>query len=102
MHVTQLPTALIAIDQVNNENMNSLLELISTVRKLKTEQQLSLKTELQTLKITAPTQLHAVLKAQENIIMGVTNARSITYATVDASELVAHDDLWSANVIINS
>lgn len=102
LHVTQLPTVLIAIDQVNNENMNSLLELISTVRKLKTEQQLSLKTELQTLKITAPTQLHVVLKAQENIIMGVTNARSITYATVDASELVAHDDLWSANVIINS
>jgi len=102
LHVTQLPKALAEVDQVNNENMNSLLELISTVRKLKTEQQLSLKTELQTLKITAPTQLHAVLKAQENIIMGVTNARSITYATVNASELVAHDDLWSANVIINS
>jgi len=101
LHVTQLPSKFVAIDPVNNANMNTLLDLISSVRKLKTAQQLSLKTELQVLKISASDQLCEVLKAQENIVMGVTNAKSIVYAIVTENQLVAHDDLWSADIIIN-
>ena len=99
LHITQLHQHLHPVDADNNSAMEKILELISTVRKLKTEHQLSLKTELQTLMVDE--EWHYLISQQENIIKGVTTAKEIVYGKVTASELVAHDDLWSARVVIN-
>ncbi len=61
-----------AIDQVIN--------VITAVRKLKSEQQLSLKTELNVLRIYSQQQEHlGLLKLQEQLIKGITHAHTIEY-----------------------
>ncbi|MBP6870267.1 valine--tRNA ligase [Candidatus Babeliales bacterium] len=98
LHITQLPTKLDAVDAENNAAMEKLLEIITTVRKLKTEHQLSLKTELQTL--TIDENLHSITHNQENIIKGVTTAKSIVYAQINSSQLIKLDEFWSASVCL--
>ena len=98
LHITQLPTELDPINAQNNNAMEQLLEIISTVRKLKTEQQLSLKVELQTLTINE--NLHTIVHEQENIIKGVTTAKNIVYAQVETSQLIQQDENWSATITV--
>lgn len=103
LHVTQLPTNLPEIHVANNKAMELLLELVTTVRKLKTEHQLSLKTELQLLTIAAPTEFHTMLRSQENNIKGVTTAQNIVFASITASQLIKnHDETYSATVILHT
>lgn len=98
LHITQLPKTVGVVDVENNVAMEKLLEIITTVRKLKTEHQLSLKTELQTL--TVDESLHNIVYNQENLIKGVTTAQAIVYGQVATSELVKNDETWSATICL--
>jgi len=79
--------------------MQQILQIISTVRKLKTEQQLSLKTDLNKLTIYAS---DAALKKHEQLIKGTTRAQTIAYETTkrDASSLEQEGELWNAHVVL--
>ncbi len=82
------------------ETMITLLTLISQVRKLKTEHQLSLKTELTSLTIVgAEAHLLESIKAQEELIKGITRAHFISYSTLEQeSQLVQEGDTWKGIV----
>jgi len=98
LHITQLPTNLGAVDATNNEAMDKLLEIITTVRKLKTAHQLSLKTELQTLILDES--LHNIVHNQEALIKGVTTAHAIIYGSVVTSQIQQLGESWSASVCL--
>lgn len=84
-------------------NMEIIIELISTVRRLKTEKQLSLKVPLTELTITCEDEhlLHT-LETQENLIRGITHAQKIHWKAGQHHEaiLTAVDDSWRAQVAI--
>jgi len=98
LHITQLPTQLNSINEGNNALMEKMLTLITTVRKLKTEQQLSLKTELQTLTINE--NLRSIMQPQETIIKGITNAKAIIYGQANFTQITQINELWSATVTL--
>ncbi len=99
IHLTQLPEAL-SIHHDNQENMQLILHVIAQVRKLKTSQQLSLKTELTSLIISNATQDDIkVLKQQENILKGVCKATKIIFsAQKHEPGLMQEGDTWRASV----
>lgn len=80
----------------------SIIELASTVRKLKTEQQLSLKTALATLTIYVDDpSLQESLLQEQPVIAGVTQAQEIIYKTSRAdAQLKEHDGAWHAQVSV--
>ncbi|MBV8661226.1 MAG: valine--tRNA ligase [Candidatus Dependentiae bacterium] len=98
LHTTQLQNKMHAVDADNNAAMQTILELIAGIRRLKTEHQLSLKTELQTLMVSE--ELQYMLADQENIIKGVTTAKNIAYGKVPESKLFSQDGVWSAHILI--
>ncbi len=99
LHTTQLQKSMHAIDADNNAAMEKMLEVITTVRKLKTEQQLSLKTEIETL--TLHESLNYIFADQENIIKGVTTAKNIVYAShIESSALHSENETYSAAVAL--
>lgn len=60
--------------------VDMLVGIVGTVRKIKSEKQLSLKVELEALVIhAADTQVAAGLKPLERILMGVTNAKALLF-----------------------
>ncbi len=81
--------------------METLIELISTIRKLKTEKQLSLKVPLATLTVTTPDEhlLHKIM-AHEPLIKGVTHAQEIKYTADPSQPPSIHqlDDTWIATI----
>jgi valyl-tRNA synthetase len=100
LHTTQLPKTFEVINKENNHAVEQLLIIISTIRKLKTEHQLSLKTELASLTIHAPHNLHAILEQQKNMLHGVSQAKTIIIAqpTEITSSMTLIQDQWVAIV----
>ncbi len=85
------------------ELMYKINELVSQIRKLKSEHQLSLKVELNTLEIYSNDQkLINNIKNQEQLIKGVTQAKTIEYKKSDLvlSKLENIDQTWLAKVSI--
>lgn len=80
----------------------NIIEIASGVRKLKTEKQLSLKTELAKLVICArDTELSHALQQHEQLIKGVTQAKEIQYEVVgmpQIGELIEIDGAWHGRV----
>ncbi len=60
--------------------MNTVLEIVARVRKLKSEKQISLKTELAQLTLHVDAAMVEQIKSQEALIGGITKAKAITYA----------------------
>jgi len=82
-------------DESATNAMNTVLELIANVRKLKTEQKLSLGTELATLIVKTDEALYPTFKALETILQGVTRAQLIDYTTADLiNGLEEKDSKW--------
>lgn len=73
------PDALVAIEL--------LLKVVSEVRRLKTDKQVSLKTELAVLTIECSPEARALLEPLHTTIMGVAKVPSILYAPVDQALL---------------
>lgn len=84
-----------------NKIMNSILTIIDQIRKLKSEQQLSLKTEIEALTISAPKTIQSNLKNNESLIKGITQAKTINYTTESIEPaLIQKDNLWLADIKI--
>ena len=78
--------------------MKMLLEIISQVRKLKTNQQLSLKTPLSLLTIASDQQKE--LQQHEQLLKGVTQAEKIAYVSTGNTQLIKKEDQWQATIHI--
>lgn len=90
---------------VQAEHMQAILEVIAQVRKLKTQQQLSLKTDLQLLTVyIADAALLPVFEHEEALIKGATRAARIVYvAQARAGSLLeACGDAWQAHVTLGA
>ena len=79
--------------------MATILELIAQVRKLKSEHQLSLRTELALLTIeTENDAVRTELHTHELLIKGVTKAQTIATAPVLAPGLREEQGAWYASI----
>jgi valyl-tRNA synthetase len=85
-----------------SNSMHAINEIVSQVRKLKTNLQLSLKTPLSTLTIASKDDLCEELKHHEQLLKGVTQAESIAYITPSdqQTELISKDDKWNAIILL--
>jgi valyl-tRNA synthetase len=83
--------------------MNRIIALTTQVRKLKSEQQLSLKTALATMHVFAEdSTLCDALKKHDQLIRGVTQATEIIYETLhnQTAQLIKINDVWHAHVLV--
>lgn len=82
--------------------MQAIIEIVSQVRKLKTNLQLSLKTPLATLTIASENAHAQELKKHEQLLKGVTQAEIITSMSPSEkeSELIQKDDTWHAIIYL--
>jgi valyl-tRNA synthetase len=83
------------------EIMQSVIAVITEVRKLKSEHQLSLKTELESLTICAPEDVISKIKTSESLIKGVSQAKAIIFTTEKQERaLLQKDSIWYAQVTL--
>jgi valyl-tRNA synthetase len=84
------------------QTMQQFIHLIGTVRKLKTEQQLSLKADISTLTIYGSPALHEHIKKHEQLIKGSTRAQNIAYETGkrEVNSIEQDGELWRAHVAV--
>ena len=83
--------------------MNNVIAIATQVRKLKSENQLSLKTPIASMKIfVQKDELRDALAEHNQLICGVTQAAELSYHTFDNQEaqLVDTDGAWHANVVL--
>lgn len=81
-----------------------IIEIIIAVRKLKSENKLSLKVPLHVMTIHgAPLQEGLLLQNYEQLIKGVTHAQTIKYSSSDAvTTLYNEADLWYATIVLKN
>lgn len=72
--------------------MDQIVAIISGVRRLKSENQLSLKTELDTLTIYCNADLSKELVAHEQLIKGITQAKAIAYDQAAGANSLKHEN----------
>jgi hypothetical protein len=84
--------------------MDLVKAITNEARKLKTQQQLSLRVELTTLTLYSnDPQKIELLKTQEQLLKGVTRAHAITYQTgTTLNEIIQDGELWRATVAVGS
>ena len=84
--------------------MPHIIAVITTVRKLKTEHQLSLKTSLSDLVISGSPEMLNTIKPHEQLIKGITQAERVTYSDKVTGEqkLEAAGDQWIAHVELDA
>ncbi|MCC7414783.1 MAG: valine--tRNA ligase [Epsilonproteobacteria bacterium] len=82
------------------EQAGYVIRLVEQVRKLKTEQQLSLKTALEKLTVIAPETHLSVLRQQQELVKGVTQAQVILLVSANGSStsLCKEGEAWHAIV----
>jgi len=83
--------------------MHTILDIVASVRRMKTEKQLSLKTPLASLTIYNINQeILKLLVPQETLIKGVTQAETIAYEHVGLEEasFEQHGDAWVARIAV--
>ena len=83
--------------------MKAIIDLVNHVRKLKTEHQLSLKTDIASLTIYCTDQkVLDALKKQEQLIKGITRAQAIEYKREERSisQLATVDDTIKLEVAL--
>ena len=80
--------------------MKEILGLLSQVRKLKTEKQLSLRTELATLAISSSQDAtRHQLESHEKLIKGITRAHAISWQTGSLENTLSEDQsVWHATI----
>jgi valyl-tRNA synthetase len=80
--------------------MPHIITIISNVRKLKSEHQLSLKAPLSTLVIAGSLNVLDTIRSHEQLIKGITQAEKITYSDKEMGiqKLEGSADQWVAHV----
>ena len=82
--------------------MQTILEVITAIRKLKSEHQLSLKTEIAELVIHADEPKLVLLREQEQLIKGIAQAHAIEYSDqVGKTGLEQADGSWTAIISVD-
>ncbi len=80
-----------------------VIALVNQVRKLKSENKLSLKTDLETLKIYSDNiDVLKILKNNQQVFSGITRSKSIEYISgnLEADSLFSENSLWIAHVFV--
>ena len=102
LHTTQLDTKRFAYNfESSVQVIDHLVEIVGLVRKLKSEKKLSLKVELAKLTIHGGDKtILELLKTQETVLAGVTQAKEIAYSSeaADESALQEKDGAWFCQV----
>ena len=102
LHTTHLDAKRFAYNfESSAQVIDSLVEIVGLVRKLKSEKQLSLKVELAKLSIHGgDKKILERLKTQETILAGVTQAKEIEYSSEEVGESVLQekDGVWVCSV----
>jgi len=102
LHITRLDQKRFVCDFSQSAELIDLVVIVvGTVRKLKSEHQLSLKVELARLSIhLSDTAVLEQLKSQEKIIAGITQAQEIVYSSeaIEESVLAEENGVWVAQV----
>jgi valyl-tRNA synthetase len=91
------------IFEAETEIMSSIIALTTQVRKLKSEQQLSLKTPLTTMQVFAQnSSLCDAIAQHDQLIRGITQAVTVTYKELNgqSSNLTKIDETWYADVVL--
>jgi len=104
IHITQFDTTLAnhsVDDYISDANMmNKVLEIISTIRKFKSESKVSLKTDIELFKLfTTDKELEKTLKAEINLIKGIARAKNIEFANVEESKMYQTEELWYMDIV---
>ncbi|MCK4265049.1 valine--tRNA ligase [Candidatus Babeliales bacterium] len=98
IHITKLEQQRFSYSYPESANtINNVIKIVSQIRKLKTENQLSLKVEIEKLEIhSADKKLAEELKKQERIILGVSKTQKIEYSdqAINESKMEKIDDKW--------
>ncbi|MBN1549293.1 valine--tRNA ligase [Candidatus Babeliales bacterium] len=104
LHQTRFEDIQISYNYQHSANdMLHLLAVIDAVRRLKTEQQLSLKTPLKTLTLVIENQdVLPVFQQNEATLFGVTQAETITYASTGTTEMIKHDGQLFATIVVDA
>jgi len=102
IHITQLEDIQLPYDSsASFHTMGLVLELTEQVRRLKTEQQLSLKTEFAELQIYCTAEQKILLEKETQLIAGITHARQVLYNHgVGKNSVQSREQLWYATVIL--
>ena len=100
IHLTQLlqeiPTA-----KENNENINIILEIISNVRKLKTLNELALRTELAVLTLSISDKHKQLIKQEETIIKGTCKAKELIITNEEIyTKLEKNNETYSVFILM--
>lgn len=100
IHQTKFSTIQIPHQFASAETiMPHIITVITTVRKLKTEHQLSLKTALADLVISGPHEIINAIKPHEQLIKGITQAQQVTYSDQHGKQaLEGSDGHWVAYI----
>ena len=104
IHQTRYQDVQIAyVFESETEIMNAVIALATQVRKLKSEQQLSLKTPLTTMHVFVhDSNLHQAIAQHDQLIRGITQAVTVVYAehSGQISRLTQDNELWHADVVL--
>lgn len=89
-------------DAARSRDVEHLLAVVAQVRKLKSDHEVSLKTELGELLVVAHQDVVDALKPLEQVLKGVTNAKVVAYAmqTAGTSFLQERDGVWYATICL--
>lgn len=83
------------------EIINKVLDVVTQVRKFKSDHQLSLKVDIATLTLSAAPEILEVLKTQEALLKGVTRALEIIYTRDEnISHMEQRDNSWHAVICV--
>lgn len=79
--------------------INFILQITEKVRKIKTENQISLKTDLEKLTIHVPHNLALYVKEEEQVINGIAKAlETVIIEEPGITQLIQNDDKWEASI----
>jgi valyl-tRNA synthetase len=101
IHLTQLPQAE-NFDPIIEKNMQLILDIIAQIRKFKTAQQLSLKTEIELLTVgSLTTEQIRLLEKEMLLIKGVCKILQIKFVKDSVStEIKEHESKWYVTITI--
>jgi len=104
IHITQFEAELpdISVEKylADATMMNKILDIISLIRKHKSESKLSLKTDIERLTLyTTDIALEQTLRAESNLIKGIARAKNIEFAESAESKIYQENELWYIDLV---
>jgi valyl-tRNA synthetase len=99
IHLTQFKK--LEIDTSNAKDTLIILKIVELVRKLKTELQLSLKTEIQELNLNCTDDTKKIIESNEQLIKGITQAKNINFIETDNHNIKEIAGKYNVDINLN-